>query len=731
MSTAQAHPTVGESAIRLWNRLPSLWKALIPALGGLLIVLLPASLLISSRIYAVTTGNLRAQHQALLAEAGSAFDELFSRSSGYLSNLANADSVKNCAATGCVAEAQTIFGAELAAAPRDTSASYIEIGFINLEGKQTARALRGSGGVPTVPGAGPLFQADPAPLRALEPNQVYVFPVARDTRLAASEAYQQPALRLAVPVFAAGVGQGSVTAVLNLDDFFVQTFPILDQMTLLLLDTEGCLVASSDETQRQGLYKTWSGDGARPCYRDLRLPDWDVTVQSYRDTVLSTHVLHGALSTSGQTWTIVVQQITALAYAQASALQALLWAAHLITIVFVGSLIVAADRAAQRFAHVDRVRLAKHARDTRFNPYIIGVPVEDPHDFFGRTEALAEVIGLGVMGGDDVLIQGDRRIGKTSMLRQVERRLKERRVFDPTYWYWLVFLSLQGVPASQFYSTLMGQILRDLGGGETLVDLRFHKRPPLYGVADFHEDVNEVLRLPHSAPDANGRQARLVLCLDNLHVWFEGGEPAAPAFHEAFRKMLGDVGGQLKLIATATRLPAEVLDPTMSVITLGPLELDEAERLLRQPVEQYFTFTDQAVAHILKGSDCLPMELQRLARHAVQIMLEQDAAAITQAHAERALSQAVTDWEPAFRLHWNGGIDKAGATVVSLSADARAALGNFAREDRPIPPAWYTEPAPLLTRASLDDLAFTDRVGSLRLTSVFKTWLERTLQVER
>ena len=41
--------------------MPSLWKALIPTLGALLIVLVPANLLISSRLYAITTDNLRAQ----------------------------------------------------------------------------------------------------------------------------------------------------------------------------------------------------------------------------------------------------------------------------------------------------------------------------------------------------------------------------------------------------------------------------------------------------------------------------------------------------------------------------------------------------------------------------------------------------------------------------------------------------------------------------------------------
>src|SRR5205823_1252402 len=131
------------------------------------------------------------------------------------------------------------------------------------------------------------------------------------------------------------------------------------------------------------------------------------------------------------------------------------------------------------------------------------------------------------------LIGGDRGIGKTSLLRQVERRLRERRISDPTYWYWPIALSLQGVPAALFFQTLMDQVLRDVENHEAKANLRYHKRKDgHYGADDFREDIAEVLDLP--VPD--GRQSRMVLCLDNIQSWFDGGYDSQ--FIATFRSIL-------------------------------------------------------------------------------------------------------------------------------------------------------------------------------------------------
>src|SRR5260221_5536462 len=252
--TAEPHPTLAETASRAWNRLPSRWKVLIPAIGGLLLMLVPATLLIGSRIYAVTTDNLRAQHKAFLTDVGSTFEDFLNRHASYLAGFATSDALEACAKleTGCTEQAQNVFGSELGRKITDPSGYYTEIGFIDNNFKETASAVRGSGNVVTVTNTAPTLKIDPEALKALPDVQVYVFPISRDTRLAANEPYQHPLLRMASPVSSDGKRTGYVTAALNLDDFFAQNFVFSDQQQSSLLDSEGCLLASSDDSRRGG-----------------------------------------------------------------------------------------------------------------------------------------------------------------------------------------------------------------------------------------------------------------------------------------------------------------------------------------------------------------------------------------------------------------------------------------------------------------------------------------------
>ncbi|HVO42887.1 MAG TPA: ATP-binding protein, partial [Aggregatilineales bacterium] len=517
--TEAAHPTVTESAARLWGRFPPLLRTLIPALGALLLVTIPAGTLISSRFYAFTDDTLRADHERLLGLVGSAFDELIASSTIFLDDLAASDAVKACAANGCKDSASAVFGPELTAKGR--SASYIELGFIDLTGHETGRLLLGAGGTIDSPGDASLFRTDPTALLNAAAGQPYIFPIARDFRLSPTEPYQEPVLRAVVPVYASGVRQGYVTAVILLDNFFNQEFAATGDQDIFLLDTDHCLVATSDSARRTEVYKTWNDAPDKTCYRDLELQDWDVTLQRYHDMTLSTRVIHGALSSSGQTWTIVVQQPTSAAYAQASALRALLVGTYAITVLVVALVIVGSDRAAKQLERAEYHRKVAHARDTRFNPYVVGVPVEDPARFFGRTSTLARVIGAGVMGGENVIVVGDRQIGKTSLLCQVERRLRDRRVSDPQYDYWPVRFNAQGIPAESFYATVIGYVRRETGAPPSAP---IADRPEAYTWRDFRTDLNGILKALTPA----GHQARIVLLLDNIDPWFSGSSGYDP-----------------------------------------------------------------------------------------------------------------------------------------------------------------------------------------------------------
>ena len=70
-----------------------------------------------------------------------------------------------------------------------------------------------------------------------------------------------------------------------------------------------------------------------------------------------------------------------------------------------------------------------HVNDQPFppNPYVIGVPLTGPAGFFGRQDIFLFIDEiLGTEQQNVVVLYGQRRVGKTSLLHQITRRLKEK-----------------------------------------------------------------------------------------------------------------------------------------------------------------------------------------------------------------------------------------------------------------------------------------------------------------
>lgn len=68
------------------------------------------------------------------------------------------------------------------------------------------------------------------------------------------------------------------------------------------------------------------------------------------------------------------------------------------------------------------------------NPYIAGPPVSDPNAFFGREEVFRDVMHmLRNPHNNAIVLYGQRRIGKTSVLLQLKNRLAEQGEFTPIY----------------------------------------------------------------------------------------------------------------------------------------------------------------------------------------------------------------------------------------------------------------------------------------------------------
>jgi phosphate transport system substrate-binding protein len=137
------------------------------------------------------------------------------------------------------------------------------------------------------------------------------------------------------------------------------------------------------------------------------------------------------------------------------------------------------------------------------NPYIVGPPVTDQTKFFGREDIIQEIEQiLRYPTRNWVILYGQRRIGKTSLLRQLEQRL-------PTPPFFTVYVDLAGKELLPLGRALrhMAAAAAEKAGMPTPVPEAFQNNPAL-----FHEKFLPALY------QAVGSQRRPIFLLDEFNI---------------------------------------------------------------------------------------------------------------------------------------------------------------------------------------------------------------------
>jgi hypothetical protein len=94
------------------------------------------------------------------------------------------------------------------------------------------------------------------------------------------------------------------------------------------------------------------------------------------------------------------------------------------------------------------------------NPYIVGSAIKGDAPFFGRQEMLNRILGF---DGQSLLLLGIRRIGKTSLLRQLEKR------FTASNQKIAIYLNLQGLDSSQEMGKELLRVIRSAAKMHSLI----------------------------------------------------------------------------------------------------------------------------------------------------------------------------------------------------------------------------------------------------------------------
>jgi tetratricopeptide (TPR) repeat protein len=285
---------------------------------------------------------------------------------------------------------------------------------------------------------------------------------------------------------------------------------------------------------------------------------------------------------------------------------------------------------------IQRIRRSRAIR-RRFNPYIAGAPVLEDDMFFGRQKLMARI--LNVLHHNSLMITGERRIGKTTFLYHLKKALEVDTGTE--YKFFPVFTDLQGVPESAFFHTVVADAVDALRlSPATLSGLRFKPELDKYDGRDFSHDLQRVIEELKTRTD---RRVKLALLIDEVDVLNEYSERVNQRLRSIFMKTFSEHLVAIMSGVGVKRTWKSEGSPWYNFfdeVELKAFSREEAEALIRRPVEGIFRFDQDAVEAIVTHSEMKPFFVQKFCIHAINLMLEEGRSAVRLADVE-AVREAV------------------------------------------------------------------------------------------
>jgi hypothetical protein len=266
-----------------------------------------------------------------------------------------------------------------------------------------------------------------------------------------------------------------------------------------------------------------------------------------------------------------------------------------------------------------------------FNPYISGEPVRRDDMFFGRRPLLQRIINT--LHSNSIMIHGERRIGKTSLLLNLMTALRE--VNDPEYWFVPVYVDLEGTPQEAFFQLLIEEILVNVDALQNaaveitpkLTELRYYtKVDDRYGDRDFNRDLNRITDVLEEYGDEHepGKHVRIILLIDEMDVMSSYDriiqQQLRRIFMREFAATLGAVVAGIQISKEWDRIESPWFN-LFNDIELTPFTREQGIELLVEPVRGYYQYDPAAIEFILDHANGRPYKIQQYGLEAVSHML--------------------------------------------------------------------------------------------------------------
>jgi tetratricopeptide (TPR) repeat protein len=263
----------------------------------------------------------------------------------------------------------------------------------------------------------------------------------------------------------------------------------------------------------------------------------------------------------------------------------------------------------------------------RYNPYVTGAPVLKDKLFFGRERLLAHVLQR--IHINSVLLYGERRIGKTSFQHRLKRRLES--LDDPEYAFYPVYTDLQGTREERFFSTLAEDTFHELG--PHLEGLKPHPALQDGSGYDYRAFVSDIRKVIAALKKKNPKKTvRVVLMIDEVDELNNYDPRVNQRLRRLFMKNFAE-----NLVAVVSGVGIKKQweregSPWYNFfqeIPVKPFRREDAESLIRVPIQGVFDLDDGVVDEILETTDTKPYQIQKLCAVLVNRMHDEQRTRIT------------------------------------------------------------------------------------------------------
>jgi HEAT repeat protein len=251
------------------------------------------------------------------------------------------------------------------------------------------------------------------------------------------------------------------------------------------------------------------------------------------------------------------------------------------------------------------------------SPYVMGPPVKTEHMFYGRQDVFDWIRGniSGVFQQNILVLQGERRMGKTSILYQLINR-------PPAPQHVCVLYSLELTMIRS-----LADVLFDLAAKicEVMTDLGLKVGAPRQ--AKFQEDAQRSLqRFLDRAEGALGER-RLLVLIDEIDILISKVEQQVVS-DDVFHLLRGlwQHRNKMAFIVTGAYKVREMLSDSRSILfhvaksySISYLDRGEAEALIVEPVSEHLTYDNMVVDKIIRVTACHPYFIQYICDELVKL----------------------------------------------------------------------------------------------------------------